>query len=336
MQRQLRVTASLVLIVVFDIERTRTASALIAVGRPSHDGLLADAHTNVSGVDGICHDLAFLRIQKTGSTTLAGDILPAMCERYGQHCTMHRHIEFNEALRAAPRCIITMIRDPVERFISEFMMTRGRGSHLMMQDQWDYHDRDMQLLKEMRHEKDMEKAKDKFLRWPANPARNRQALYLLGFTRLPCTRRCCKECSNAEPLGYPALAYDWDKDHDELLARAKDNLLRLHSFGVTDCYVESMKFLAQDVGWDPTEASHIAEDIHRNNQKTLSNMRKIGRNTGVVFTRSSSKTNATFTQWRQVLSQSLQKDIRDRNRIDDELVAFGKKLLYERHGIRCD
>merc|ERR1712232_747165 len=128
----------------------------------------------------------------------------------------------------------------------------------LFQDQWDFHEKDLSWLRHLQADSnaDDNATMYEYLQSPRSPARNRQARYLLGFTRV-CCRGGIGLCEANEPCGYPAFAYDWDRDHDKLLAQAKKHLSELRFFGLADCYMESMKFLPQASGWDPQEVAPL-------------------------------------------------------------------------------
>jgi hypothetical protein len=207
--------------------------------------------------------------------------------------------------------------------MSEFGMALSSENYLMSQAQWDFHEQDLSWLKQIESMLPEEDTMMEYLQSPQNPTRNRQALYLLGFVRVRCRDLLDKAlsasgggrtCTLVEPYGYPARAYDWDKDHDELLARAKKRLSELRSFAITDCFDDSMKLLATDVGWDPEETAQLAES-------------KYG-------ARSASE-NVTASLWEQGLSPEQEQRIRELNRIDVELLAYAKQLMYDKHGVGC-
>jgi hypothetical protein len=205
--------------------------------------------------------------------------------------------------------------------MSEFGMTRSTENYLMSQAQWDFHEQDLSWLMQVQSMLPQEDAMMEYLQSPQNPTRNRQALYLLGFVRVRCRHQDVdpsavdgETCTSVEPYGYPARAYDWDKDHDELLARAKKRLLELRSFAITDCFVDSMRLLATDIGWDPEETTKLA---------------------GNRYEARSASENVTASLWEQGLSPEQEQRIRELNRIDMELVAYAKQLMYDKHGVGC-
>merc|ERR1719221_268793 len=123
------------------------------------------------------------------------------------------HMEYRWALATAPNCMMMSLRDPVERFLSEFSMLADDSGNLE-HDAWDLHANDIPWLNEMKS-LNLSDRFSKYMSYPANPAFNRMTRYLLGFERVQCSDRCCGICSHGEP-GYPAYAYDFSdlQKHD--------------------------------------------------------------------------------------------------------------------------
>merc|ERR1719373_176066 len=176
-----------------------------------------------------------------------------------------------------------------------------------------------------------------YLSSPSNPTFNRQARYLLGFERVGCSEgRCCGICSHGNP-GYPAYAYDFDANHDELLAKAKEALKSLRAFTLAECFPESMRAVAMSVGWNPDEAEAMARDVHMGVRKDGLQLWEMG--TGFGSTDLPPQLKAVEGRgemaWKTVLPPSMVDIIRKKNMVDVELIEFAKGLLYERHGIKC-
>lgn len=315
---------------------------VLALDAPATSGVQLPAAvdgtlTNYSGGPNLCPTFAYLRIQKTGSTSLGQKILPTLAKKHGQKYVSHDHLEYNGANKAAEGCVVTTLRDPVERFLSEFTMARWAAredSAALYSDQWDWHLKDFPVLLGMQTKRSIEDAFLDFLHSPHNPARNRQALYLLGFDRVACRLTCCGICEPGLPGqvhgGYPAHAYDWDRDHDALLARAKSHLLSLRAYSVTDCLAASMKPVGLALGWDPEESERMVSSVQfrqQNKTKVFGNMTAFFDTRGLA--------SGGSTSWLTRINKDLESQIRKVNRVDDELLKFAKQQLWERHGIQC-
>lgn len=280
-----------------------------------------------------------MRIQKTGSTTFGESIIPKMTAKHHQTGRGRFHMEYRGATAQPRACAVTVLRDPVERFMSEFAFARGHEGFLMTQDQWDFADEDLPWLKQVQKMPNDTAALLEYLRSPRNPTRNRQALYLLGFDRVNCDRQCCGLCSRTHP-GHPAHAYDWDKDHDVLLARAKEHLLGLRAFGVLDCYVDSVKVIAGELGWEPEEAADMAGKIHRRKQdkrRLLAGLlsTSVSRVSAARHTAMLLNAGSAAGLWRSALDPALRAEIDGLNRLDIELVDFARRQLYDRYKVNC-
>ncbi|CAK0839848.1 unnamed protein product [Prorocentrum cordatum] len=285
---------------------------------------------------GLCEDVSFLRIQKTGSTSFGDAIINKMCKDSGMFHRAFWHMDYNIATQSSAGCVVTFLRDPVDRFISEFAMMRGpEQNYTYGQDQWDYHVLDQPRMRELMTKQPVEDALREFVDWPGNAGRNRQALYLLGFKRVACNRGCCGLCTleyrrpGSDPGwfpiqvperavsntpkqgagGYPARQYSWEADHDSLLATTQANLLSLRAFGMTHCYEESLEVIAREVGWDPEKALRLAKGSRAFRASTSREAKAI-----------------------KAKGKELAGDIRRLNRLDDELVSWALEQFRQRYG----
>eukprot|EP00420_Gonyaulax_spinifera_P025702 CAMPEP_0197915632 /NCGR_PEP_ID=MMETSP1439-20131203/80544_1 /TAXON_ID=66791 /ORGANISM="Gonyaulax spinifera, Strain CCMP409" /LENGTH=269 /DNA_ID=CAMNT_0043537599 /DNA_START=172 /DNA_END=981 /DNA_ORIENTATION=+ len=267
---------------------------------------------------------------------MAENIMPMMTKEYNQIQGTFGHVEYRRAMTISPNCTITILRDPVERFASEFNHARSNDKAACFQDQWDWHEVDFDFLNKTERMTSREEALLRYLRYKWNPTRNRQALYLLGFARVRCRKGCCKKygCTESEPFGYPALAYDWSQRADELLARAKRHLTKLRAFMITDCYSQSIAPLAKAMGWDEQKAVKMAKDIHARQVRNRTTLEALGRAFGADPLALAKAEYATPT-WSSMLPSPLLQEIREVNAVDVQLVAFAKQLLWQRHGISC-
>lgn len=283
-----------------------------------------------------CSSVTFLRIQKTGSTTLGEGIMPQMCPQNHQTCAGRQHLEYNHAkTKFIDSCVITMVRDPLERFMSEFAMALSKDAKLLTQDQWDFAPQDVPWLESVKTRGNSTETLLEYLQNPNNPSRNRQTLYLLGFERVGCQppRSCCGVCSAS--AGYPAHAYDWDRDRGELLARAKEHLMSLTAFGVTDWFGDSMKVLAAAVGWNEKDTVTMSEKLHQRqaNKQALLTSLVIYSLHPRYFQKSAMSDAAAINRqpWRDFISPELERKIRGVNSVDNELVAFARQQLHGRY-----
>eukprot|EP00440_Ansanella_granifera_P050500 gb/GFBE01054736.1/.p1 GENE.gb/GFBE01054736.1/~~gb/GFBE01054736.1/.p1 ORF type:complete len:602 (+),score=93.59 gb/GFBE01054736.1/:1-1806(+) len=289
--------------------------------------------SSYSGRNYIPQTIAYIRIQKTGSTTFGEYILPEMAKLHGQQAPYSKfHLEYYQAKQVAPGAMVTLLRDPVERFMSEFAMAyQGPDREFLFQDQWDIHDRDIQWLKDVQATGDTREAMRKYLQFKFNPTRNRQALYLLGFHRVGCDRSCCGICSE-DDTGYPAMQYDWEKDHASLLELAKQRLTELTSYGITDCLAESMAPVAQALGWDVAATQSLARSVQERKQNKEQIMSALGLTSHL---KGQSLLQGRVTHWRHMLEPELIQEIKRASAVDVELVEFARKKLHDDHGILC-
>ena len=231
-----------------------------------------------------CELIFFLRIQKTGSGSFHR-ALAHRCPLHGQRCSTYYHLDYGAisyqleraAQSGSPACALTLVRDPVDRFLSEFQMaldqaTRHKHGHAFFaQDQWDFTLAARLQLRQMLRRKDLNiTAKAlKYLHFPQSPSRNRQSLYLLGFPRMGCrgtqpTRHdclfsenfaacqkhsiCATTFRNSSAAAHPGTTYDWTDP--QLLARAKRNLAGLSVFGIMECFELSIELIGEFLQWN--------------------------------------------------------------------------------------
>jgi len=232
-----------------------------------------------------------------------------------------------------------MLRDPVERFLSEFSMARGPDKFHLDEWQWDWREKDLPRLHELQGQgkdgiHDGGKAMVEYLNDPHNPTRNRQTLYLLGFDRIP--------------DGYPAKAYHWHKDRDKLLAQAKSHLVSLLGFGISDCYVDSIVALADRAGWNTKNALSLAKRIHSREQNREAALVQFILSSNHSFFASADKRPELLQgekgeakhSWSRLLrarhlDPKLEAAIREANSVDEELLAFARAEWYDRYRKRC-
>eukprot|EP00445_Apocalathium_hangoei_P079216 CAMPEP_0204184790 /NCGR_PEP_ID=MMETSP0361-20130328/54731_1 /ASSEMBLY_ACC=CAM_ASM_000343 /TAXON_ID=268821 /ORGANISM="Scrippsiella Hangoei, Strain SHTV-5" /LENGTH=391 /DNA_ID=CAMNT_0051144869 /DNA_START=139 /DNA_END=1314 /DNA_ORIENTATION=- len=288
-----------------------------------------------------CKRVEMLRIQKTGSTTLGETVLPHLCEMHGQHCGKEdgfTHLEFNGAIALANKgvpegtgCVFTMLRDVLERTLSEFFFLR-ENLWALNQDQWDVQDSEVGKLIDIITQADTSKAFQEYLHSEANPARNRQTLYLLGFERRLCKPGCELFVSTDFSNGVPALAYNWSAKHDELLAQAKAHLMELTAFGLADCLRLSIEVMAPRLGWDGRVAAGLLQTQSRSQDKAAYKDALHGLKPSQDFALKHGSARR-MSRWRSGIDPVLAEEILAVNRLDADLVEFARATfrdLYKR------
>lgn len=204
--------------------------------------------------------IVFLRIQKTGSTSFAS-IATAQCRLLGvTKCDSYYHLDWNyvhNLLKSDPkRLIVTMLRNPVTRVISEgtFLKNQARYAQEL---QWDYTPGMLERLQEWR---DINGSLADFSALEGNPANNRQVRYILGFER-PATLYCYSKCEQKwdEFMGVGGL--DPGSAIDDAIQNTGMNVLdvamyrlgkEIHFFGLTECYESSLELANHVLGWNPS------------------------------------------------------------------------------------
>jgi hypothetical protein len=208
--------------------------------------------------------IVFLRIQKTGGTTFGEKILDKQCKKHGQTCAGVYHLDYISASSFRdihPNAkIVTLLRDPVERFMSEFSFllmgdAHGAYDNYLKQDQWDMLNVKDDVGVIMKSNKSFEEKAHAYLHLPGSASRNRQTLYLLGFDRQGCPGNpwagyCNGHSENGQMKGaVPGRMYNWDADGSVLAQRAIRNLDTIE-YGLTDCYLDSLREFSEDLGWN--------------------------------------------------------------------------------------
>eukprot|EP00927_Polykrikos_kofoidii_P000183 TRINITY_DN10078_c0_g2_i3.p1 TRINITY_DN10078_c0_g2~~TRINITY_DN10078_c0_g2_i3.p1 ORF type:complete len:446 (-),score=50.31 TRINITY_DN10078_c0_g2_i3:199-1467(-) len=214
----------------------------------------------------------FLRIQKTGTTTVSV-IASEQYKRMGENaCDVFLHLDWNYVsqlvARDPKRVIITMLRNPVIRVISEGNFLRADPSYAR-QLQWDYTpDMYTRLLEWIRVNGTMAD----FANLPLNPANNRQVRYILGFGRpaqLTCWDHCDEfwtEFANAggAPPGLDAINDAATVGGAQVLDVVKHRLEHeIDFFGVTECFESSLNIASKVLQWDPEVTKPFLDDKMR-------------------------------------------------------------------------
>lgn len=221
-----------------------------------------------SSVDGV----VFLRIQKTGGTTFGENILRQQCNKHGQACAGDGHLDYRSAISFRDKHlnsrIVTFLRDPVERFMSEFAMLT-KGGWPMGQNQWDMWNVKSNVTTILHSEESIEQRIRGFLHLKGSATRNRQTLYLLGFDRQDCPHpqknfggHYCDGHEDQSAGATPGTQYDWDGESEALSRRALEHLAEA-DYVLTDCFVDSIAHLSQSLNWDCGTCG--IEKLHKRN-----------------------------------------------------------------------
>eukprot|EP00927_Polykrikos_kofoidii_P057664 TRINITY_DN51826_c0_g1_i1.p1 TRINITY_DN51826_c0_g1~~TRINITY_DN51826_c0_g1_i1.p1 ORF type:complete len:344 (+),score=35.34 TRINITY_DN51826_c0_g1_i1:63-1034(+) len=252
----------------------------------------------------------FLRIQKTGGTTFGEHIMRKFCGPESDICKWASHLDWSSAKEGWNGPVVTLIRDPVERTMSEYSFIRSKdGNYSCRQAQWDF--RNFTWFNAVASEPDEDVALNLYLRgYQDSPSRNRQALYLNGFKKLV----------NGAPV--PEYTYDWDIDHDSTLAQAKDHLDQVTVFGITDCFLPSMHVIARELDWAEDDVVAMATSTHS----------RVASRRSLLSGRS---TTTKRQRWRDTIDPSVVDRIERANRVDMELYKYALQSLYERFGVDC-
>lgn len=225
----------------------------------------------------------YIRVQKTGSTSF-GRAMAGMFSEHGQKISVNAHYDWTAITRRGldHGHVFTILRDPVERYLSELMYIGWRPRQMLCQNMWDfqghiYNDGKFDMLNgKVYNERRtaftalINKPNDhnsKLKKWMnlAVPTRNRQLLYILGFDRIPCPTQgtsFCRKMTNETVLTdvtpLPTHKYDWDHDEVRILQKAKQRLGLIH-FGLTECMNATIRSIALELGWDPKRAEEHVE-----------------------------------------------------------------------------
>lgn len=216
----------------------------------------------------------YLRIQKTGSTSF-GRTIKSLFGAHNMSISTNAHYDWQSVLNRnlTGSQVFTVLRDPVERYLSEMMYISWRPRAMICQNMWDFQGHiyaDGERVEAFRAINAQPKSNDMILqRWMnlTLPTRNRQLLYLLGFKRIPCPtakHNFCTSPEEAEGVPLPSHAYDYDHDEDHILEMAKERLSSIH-FGLTECMTSSVRGIASEMGWDPDEAEQFVEVAKQSN-----------------------------------------------------------------------
>eukprot|EP00418_Pyrodinium_bahamense_P078862 CAMPEP_0179049454 /NCGR_PEP_ID=MMETSP0796-20121207/20220_1 /TAXON_ID=73915 /ORGANISM="Pyrodinium bahamense, Strain pbaha01" /LENGTH=325 /DNA_ID=CAMNT_0020745929 /DNA_START=99 /DNA_END=1076 /DNA_ORIENTATION=- len=281
------------------------------------------------------HGVRFIRIQKNGGTTF-DMVMSRFCEGTRQRCWGGQHIDWSQATDNGTwrGDVVTLLRDPVERTLSEFFWLRTSDGFLSAnQSNWDF--RNGTWLQSVQHEPNIEKALDIYLHgYKNNPSRNRQSLYLLGF-------RNGIWGAKGYAAEEPGAVYKWDERAGPLFKRLCEHLDNLTVFGITECFKPSLKVIARKLGWNMTSVMDMAGSTrmrkYYKNRLTVSEQEAGAHGTQLQSARAlltTSKVSSDAT-WRSLLPKSIVYEIEQMNKMDMRLYKYAQQRFTERFGEKC-
>lgn len=272
-----------------------------------------------------------IRIQKTGGTTFGERVMPAFCGGESRFCSYILHWEWQAATKQGlyHGNLLTFLRHPVERTISEFLFLRTLdGVFCASQPQWDFWN--TAWLRAVQNEANTDRALKLFLEMKHTPVRNRQALYLVGWDR---------------DSVRGGMAYDWDRNGTELLEVAKEHL-RKTTFGITDCFEASVRLMSDHLGWNASEALGLVRSNPGRRVYAKDHQAQLAFFHGSTV---ADKLNVNLTEpvsgafahsrpagtWRGDLPEKLVNYLENWNAVDMELYDYARSLFRERYGEVC-
>lgn len=271
------------------------------------------------------HGVQLIKIQKTASSSLGDDILPTFCP-LKTVCNTGLHNDWFEATRNGTYDgpVVTMLRNPIERALSEFFYLRDNDGHnSMMQAQWDFNNN--VWLKKIQ-DADINKAFDAYVHgYPDNPSRNRQALYILGFRKFGHKQEARKHAGGM---------YNWDSGARSYVVKAMEHLENLTAFGIVECWASSMRAIARGLKWDEDAMVDYAESTHQRNwhgqmvSRKKPDFWKLEEITGKEI-----PANGT---WAAVVPRDWVVAVKKWSHVDIMLYEAAKKRFVEKFGLPCD
>jgi hypothetical protein len=261
----------------------------------------------------LAEGLQFIRVQTTGGTSFGEHVLPKLCKGV---CAGFYHLDWNHVDHNTN--VMALIRDPVERTLSEFFFLRtDDGKHVSQQGQWNFNNNTW--LEYVQNEPDVDDALEVYLNgYPLNPSINRQSMYLLGF----------------DESKHAGEKYSWKENHEDLVERVKTHLDNTAVFGITDCYDTSMQVIANTLGWPVNTTLKLAKVHSRKHNKSYpSSFLK----QHAPLTPLSPKTSldTVDVKWRDVVGPKIIQRIQEQNAVDMELFTYARKRFGERFGMVC-
>lgn len=225
-----------------------------------------------------------------------------------------RHVDWNHVNHKLD--IMTILRDPVERTLSEFFFIRtDDGKKCSRQNQWNFNNDTW--LQYVQNERNVDDALKVYLNgYPRNPSINRQSMYLLGFD---------KQKQAGEK-------YEWKQNHGSLVAQVKAHLDNTTVFGITDCYEESMQVIAEKLGWPVDETLKIAREQWSRRQDKPQASLSLQRRKPLTPMKS---VNLQNSKWRDAVHPEVIQLIQEQNAVDMELFNYARQRFGERFGMAC-
>lgn len=265
--------------------------------------------------------LRFLRIQKTGGSIFGDVIVKKFCGSPVKGCQGVAHDDWSQVTQNGTYhgAVVTLLRDPVERTLSEFFWLRTpEGLASASHPDWDF--RNDTWLQIVQKHPDVDHALDVYLHgYDKSPSRNRQTLYLLGF-------RDGIEGDKGYEAANPGASYEWDVTWGKHVRRAMENLDRMTAYGIADCWMPSMRAIARKLGWDVKEVEEFAAASTPEYGKHEINLNALMLDRSPI---------ATSTSFRRTVSKDKIKDIEAVNKVDLLLFRRALKRFVERFGEAC-
>mmetsp|Transcript_64572 Transcript_64572/g.150167 ORF Transcript_64572/g.150167 Transcript_64572/m.150167 type:complete len:352 (-) Transcript_64572:76-1131(-) len=294
----------------------------------------APQRANLTGDNRLRAGVHFIRIGKTGSTSFGDKVVREFCDIH-EVCLGSTHIDWNQATWNGhyPGPVVTILRDPVERSLSEFFWLRdGDGQTSAKSFQWDFQNTSWVKAVSVNN---LSQALDAYIHgYPKNPSRNRQALYILGFRHM--------HDNKSNRVIAPGEAYDWDVNPRQLAQKAMAKLDNLTAFGITECWVPSMRAIAKRLKWDPDAVVRFASTKHeRYWRKAMVDLGKkrneavMGKSDYKRLVEMIGKDVPNDTPWSQIIPKHYIDQIRKWSNVDMILYKLAKKRFREKFNETC-
>lgn len=263
-------------------------------------------------------DVRLLRVQKNGGSIFGDVVLKKFCDHPADTCRGSGHEDWSQVTEGGnySGAVVTLLRDPVERIMSEFFWLRSAdGLTSASRADWDF--RNQTWLDLVQHDADVERAFDIYLHGYENsPSRNRQTLYLLGF-------RDPSKGEQAYEVAEPGAAYAWDVEPGKYARWAMENLDKMAVFGITDCWMPSMRAFARKLGWDAEAFEEFA----------AASTPGYGRHE--IDVGAPTRNLDEGASWRRNMSREKIKEIERLNKVDFMVFRRALKRFEERFGEAC-
>lgn len=270
------------------------------------------------------YDLLFLRIQKTGSETFGRYVMGDFCTS----CDGTYHRDWNQVQVEKANKIVTLLRHPVERTISEFLFLHDNPS-VLGDSQWDV----MLEIKGAIWKAVVSRNMSQYFAIKQNPSLNRQTMYLAGFKaekyhgQIP-----LHNGTNASLL----VGIDWHRDGPEILEIAKQHLMSNElTFGLADDYECSLRIISRAYGWPVDEVIARSQTKHHEQDKNALADELIGHGGKHLELLMELRESGSIQKWADVIDQTLKQEIEDANAMDMELYKFAAEVFASRRKGIC-